>query len=149
MLLGYLNPQDETDAFDTEGYFRTGDLARWTDSDYLTISGRLKDLIIRNGENISPKEVEDALSLHPEISEVAVVGIPDDRTGERACAVIVPWGNTAPNVAQLRTYLTGLGLATFKIPERVEVWTELPKNDAGKVLKHHVRALLTQPSGKA
>jgi non-ribosomal peptide synthetase component E (peptide arylation enzyme) len=149
MLLGYLDPQDEADAFDAEGYFRTGDLAHWTDEDYLTISGRLKDLIIRNGENISPKEIEDALSLHPQISEVAVVGIPDDRTGERACAVVVPWGNSAPDVASLRAYLRGFGLAAFKIPEQVEVWSALPKNDAGKIVKHQVRALLNQPSGKA
>ena len=76
-------------SFDDEGYFRTGDLGRWADDGYLVVTGRAKDIIIRNGENISPKEVEDVLIGHPGIAEIAVVGIPDDRTGERACAVIV------------------------------------------------------------
>ena len=73
----------------TTGYFRTGDLGRWVDDDYLVVTGRAKDIIIRNGENISPKEVEDILVGHPGIAEIAVVGVPDARTGERACAVIV------------------------------------------------------------
>ena len=90
MLTGYLHPEDNTESFDTGGYFRTGDLGRLTDDGYLVVTGRAKDIIIRHGENISPKEVEDILITHPQIAEIAVVGIPDDRTGERACAVIVP-----------------------------------------------------------
>jgi acyl-CoA synthetase (AMP-forming)/AMP-acid ligase II len=142
MLLGYLHPKDEANVFDAEGYFRTGDLAHWTDQQYLTISGRLKDIIIRNGENISPKEVEDVLSTHPDIAEVSIVGIPDDRTGERACAVIVARGDAAPDLGSLQAHLRSLGVATFKMPEQVEIWSTLPKNDAGKVLKHQVRARL-------
>ena len=87
-------PEDETASFDDEGYFRTGDLARWVDGGYLVVTGRAKDIIIRNGENISPKEVEDLLIGHPAIAEIAVVGVPDERTGERACAVIVTAGST-------------------------------------------------------
>ena len=89
MLLGYLHPEDEADSFDADGYFRTGDLGRWVDGDYLVVTGRAKDIIIRNGENIAPKEVEDVLLGHPDIAEIAIVGMPDPRTGERACAVIV------------------------------------------------------------
>ena len=74
MLVGYLHPEDETESFDAEGYFRTGDLGRWVDDDYLVVTGRAKDIIIRNGENISPKEIEDLLVGHPGIAEVAVVG---------------------------------------------------------------------------
>jgi acyl-CoA synthetase (AMP-forming)/AMP-acid ligase II len=146
MLVGYLHPDDETAAFDDEGYFRTGDLGCWIDDDHLVVTGRAKDIIIRNGENISPKEVEDVLIEHPAIAEIAVVGVPDDRTGERACAVIVPAATTAPDLSDLSELLIGAGLAKFKIPEQLVVWAALPKNDAGKVLKHQIRAALTEGS---
>jgi acyl-CoA synthetase (AMP-forming)/AMP-acid ligase II len=143
MLLGYLHLEDDTDAFDSEGYFKTGDLARWIDEQYLVVTGRAKDIIIRNGENISPKEVEDLLIGHPDIAEIAIVGLPDPRTGERACAVIIPKGPRVPDVASLRGFLDAQGVATFKVPEQVVIWDALPKNDAGKVLKHQIRAKLT------
>jgi acyl-CoA synthetase (AMP-forming)/AMP-acid ligase II len=142
MLVGYLRTEDEVDAFDAEGYFRTGDLGRWIDSDYLVVTGRAKDIIIRNGENISPKEIEDLLIRHPDIAEVAIVGLPDPRTGERACAVIVPKHQPGPDVASLRSFLDAQGVATFKVPEQVEITDALPRNDAGKVLKHQLRASL-------
>ncbi|MFI5510281.1 AMP-binding protein [Mycobacterium sp. NPDC051804] len=142
MLVGYLHSDDETAAFDGEGFFRTGDLARWVDDEYLVVTGRAKDIIIRNGENISPKEVEDLLIAHPAIAEIAVVGVPDERTGERACAVIVTADQQAPELADLADLLMGEGLAKFKIPEQIVVWDALPKNDAGKVLKHQIRATL-------
>ncbi|BBZ21814.1 AMP-binding protein [Mycolicibacter hiberniae] len=144
MLVGYQHPEDERDCFDAQGYFATGDLGRWVDEDYLLVTGRLKDVIIRNGENISAREVEDILAGHPQIGEVAVVGIPDPRTGERACAVIVPAGPTPPGVAELRAMLAQRGVAPFKAPEQVAFWDALPKNDAGKVLKQQIRAKLTQ-----
>jgi acyl-CoA synthetase (AMP-forming)/AMP-acid ligase II len=142
MLVGYLNPEDEVQAFDAEGYFRTGDLARWIDEEYLVVTGRAKDIIIRNGENISPKEIEDLLVRHPDIAEIAIVGLPDPRTGERACAVIVPKNAAGPDVASLRSFLDALGVATFKVPEQVVIMDALPRNDAGKVLKHQLRASL-------
>ena len=144
MLVGYLHSDDETAAFDSEGYFRTGDLARWVDDDYLVVTGRAKDIIIRNGENISPKEVEDLLIAHPAIAEIAVVGVPDARTGERACAVIVTAGRPAPELTDLADLLVGEGVAKFKIPEQIAIWDSLPKNDAGKILKHQIRATLTK-----
>jgi cyclohexanecarboxylate-CoA ligase len=143
MLAGYLHAEDEADSFDDEGYFRTGDLGRW-DGDCLVVTGRAKDIIIRNGENISPKEVEDILVCHPGIAEVAVVGLPDTRTGERACAVIVPTTEPSPDVADLREFLGAHGVARFKVPEQVAIWDALPKNDAGKVLKHQIRATLVK-----
>jgi acyl-CoA synthetase (AMP-forming)/AMP-acid ligase II len=146
MLVGYLHPEDETSAFDAQGFFRTGDLARWIDDAYLVVTGRAKDIIIRNGENISPKEVEDILISHPGIAEIAIVGLPDARTGERACAVIVPKTSPGPDVASLRSFLEAQGVATFKVPEQVAIWDALPKNDAGKVLKHQIRATLAQKS---
>jgi acyl-CoA synthetase (AMP-forming)/AMP-acid ligase II len=146
MLVGYLHPEDEAECFDSQGYFRTGDVARWVDGAYLVVTGRAKDIIIRNGENISPKEVEDVLVGHPQIAEVAIVGLPDPRTGERACAVIVPKAAPGPDVASLRSFLDAQGVATFKAPEQVAIWDALPKNDAGKVLKHQIRAALAQKS---
>jgi acyl-CoA synthetase (AMP-forming)/AMP-acid ligase II len=142
MLLGYLHPEDEAEAFDAEGYFRTGDLGRRMDGGYLVVTGRAKDIIIRNGENISPKEVEDILARHPEIAEIAIVGLPDPRTGERACAVVVPRNPPGPDVASLRNFLEAQGVAIFKAPEQVVIWDALPKNDAGKVMKHQIRAAL-------
>ncbi|PND58522.1 cyclohexanecarboxylate-CoA ligase [Mycobacterium sp. ENV421] len=142
MLLGYLHPEDDTDAFDADGYFRTGDLGHWVDGHYLVVTGRAKDIVIRNGENISPKEVEDLLLGHPDIGEIAIVGVPDPRTGERACAVIVTDRPPGPDVGDLRDFLQATGVAKFKWPEQVVVWDALPKNDAGKVLKHRIRARL-------
>ena len=146
MLVGYLHPEDDAESFDSQGYFRTGDLARWVDDAYLVVTGRAKDIIIRNGENISPKEVEDILMGHPQISEIAIIGLPDPRTGERACAVIVPKAAPGPDVASLRGYLDAQGVATFKAPEQVVIWDALPKNEAGKVLKQQIRAALAQNS---
>ena len=142
MLVGYLRPEDDDTAFDDQGYFRTGDLARMVAGRYLVVTGRAKDIIIRNGENIAPKEVEDLLVRHPQVAEIAIVGLPDPRTGERACAVIVPRPGTPPDVDSLSRYLREQGMAVFKAPEQVVLRDTLPKNDAGKVLKHQLRAEL-------
>jgi cyclohexanecarboxylate-CoA ligase len=148
MLVGYSHPEDNAAAFDADGYFRTGDLGRWIDNEYLVVTGRAKDIIIRNGENISAKEIEDLLTGHPGIAEVAIVGLPDDRTGERACAVIVGAADPEPDVAALAAYLEARGIARFKLPEQVAIWDTLPKNDAGKVLKHRIRAALIEQGTK-
>jgi cyclohexanecarboxylate-CoA ligase len=115
------------------------------------VTGRAKDVIIRNGENISAKEVEDLLADlladHPGVAEIAVVGLPDERTGERACAVIVPAAAPRPDVASLLALLESRGVAKFKAPEQVVIWDALPKNDAGKILKHQIRAALTKVDG--
>lgn len=147
MLVGYVHAEDEARVFDADGYYRTGDIGRWVDGDYLVVSGRIKDIIIRNGENIAPKEVEDLLIELPGIVEIAIVGLPDDRTGERACAVIVPSAGASPKMADLQALLDRKGVAKFKWPEQVELWDSLPKNEAGKVLKHRIRAMLTGAAG--
>ena len=141
MLVGYVHAEDEATAFDAEGFYRTGDQGAWIDG-CLTVTGRIKDLIIRNGENIAPKEIEDLLTAHPAIAEVAIVGLPDPRTGERAIAVIVPRDGGAPDVAELGAFLGKLGVARFKVPEEIALWPALPKNDAGKVLKQAIRERL-------
>lgn len=144
MLAGYVHPEDEHAAFDEAGFFRTGDQGEMTPSGHLVVTGRIKDLIIRNGENIAPKEIEDLLVQHPDIDEIAIVGVPDPDTGERACAVIVPAGCAAPQVADLAAFLAAFGVAKFKYPERVALRDILPKNAAGKVLKHILRAELAR-----
>jgi cyclohexanecarboxylate-CoA ligase len=147
MLVGYLHREDEAESFNADGYFRTGDLARWVDDAHLVVTGRAKDVIVRNGENIAPKEIEDILIGHPGVSEIAIVGLPDTRTGERACAVIVPAGPSQPDVPSLRDFLQSHGVAIFKAPEQVVIWEGLPRNDAGKVLKHQIRTALTKTDG--
>lgn len=144
MLVGYLHSDDERTVFDAEGYYRTGDLGHWLDDQYLVIDGRSKDIIIRNGENISPKELEDLLVAEPDIQEIAIVGLANDRTGEQACAVVVAAPGAELNVTTISAALARHGVAKFKYPERVELWPTLPKNDAGKVLKHHIKDQLLQ-----
>ncbi len=144
MFLGYLHSEDEDGAFNDNGYYRTGDMGQWVDEHYLVITGRSKDIIIRNGENIAPKEVEDLLVQHPDIKQVAIIGVPDPDTGERACAVIVPSGDRSPRLEELGVFLSDLGIARFKIPERLELRDTLPTNDAGKVLKHRLKDMLVE-----
>ncbi|WP_448537513.1 AMP-binding protein [Sphingobium yanoikuyae] len=149
MMVGYIHKADEAASFDPDGYYRSGDQGAWIDGDHLVVTGRIKDLIIRNGENIAPKEIEDLLVGHDAIAEIAIVGVPDARTGERAVAVIVPRPGATPDVATLATHLAGHGVARFKYPEAVALWDALPKNDAGKVLKQQIRARLVEEAAPA
>lgn len=148
MLVGYLWTEDERAAFDGQGYFHMGDIARRVDRDYLVVTGRAKDIIIRHGENIAPKEIEDLLSEHPDIAEIAVVGLPDPHTGERACAAIVPHGTARPDVAALSAFLDERRVARFKFPEQVAIRASLPRNAAGKIMKHKVRAAILAEAGR-
>lgn len=140
LMRGYLDPALDSDAFDEEGFFRTGDLVVVDDDGYVVITGRLKDVIIRHGENISAKEVEDLLYQHPSIADAAVIGLPDSRTGERACAVVALRPD-APTIdlEDLREFLTGKGLRTQAVPEQLEIVGTIPRNPAGKILKHKLR----------
>ena len=107
----------------------------------LLITGRIKDLIIRNAENLSAVEIENALFAHAGVADVAVIGLPDPHTGERACAVVVPAvGAPSVTLADLARHCRGLGLAAQKIPEQLELVGELPRNLQGKVLKNELRA---------
>ena len=145
MLLGYLHAEDDTKSFDKEGYFHTGDIGRYI-GDYIQVTGRAKDIIIRNGENISPKELEDLLLEHPDIADIAIVGRPHPKTGERVCAVLVTAGDKQLEPSDLFSFLVERGVAKFKVPEQVEIWAELPRNASGKVLKHEIRATLIASS---
>lgn len=140
LMKGYLDESLHDDAFDEEGFFRTGDLGRLDADGNLAITGRLKDIIIRHGENISAKEVEDLLYTHPLVGDVAVVGLPDPRTGERACAVVaLKELDASLTLPELRAFLTGKGLRTQAVPEQLEIVAAVPRNPAGKILKHELR----------
>ena len=121
-----------------DGWFDTGDLARDDGYGGIRIAGRVKDIIARGGEKVPVVEVEAALLRHPAVREVAVVGYPDERLGERACAVIVPDG-PPPTLADLRAHLITLGMAKQYWPERIEVVDELPKTPSGKMQKFVLR----------
>ncbi len=138
---GYLDRSLDADAFDADGFFRTGDLGIVDAEGYVTITGRVKDVIIRKGENVSAKEVEDLLFTHPKIADAAVIGLPDPALGERCCAVVVSAApQDPPTLPELFEFLKGEGLMVQKIPEQLEVVAVLPRNPAGKVLKHELRA---------
>jgi cyclohexanecarboxylate-CoA ligase len=140
MFVGYLDPALDAESFAPDGWFRTGDLARY-DGTHLTIVDRLKDVIIRGGENISAQEVEALLVTHPAVREAACVAAPDAVMGEIVCAYIIPSGD-APTLEELRAHLVAQGLARFKLPSRLEVRADLPRTASGKVQKAPLRAEL-------
>ncbi len=140
LTLGYVDASLDAEAFDDKGYFRTGDLGNLDADGYVAITGRLKDVIIRKGENISAKEVEDLLFTSPQVADAAVIGLPDPRSGERACAIVVPADpDNPPTLTDLFEFLKGEGLMIQKIPEQLELMDVLPRNPTGKVLKHELR----------
>ncbi|MER5752428.1 AMP-binding protein [Streptomyces sp. NPDC002088] len=138
---GYLDPAQTADAFDGDGFLRTGDVGHLTDSGHLVLTGRLKDIIIRKGENISAKEIEDLLHGHPAVGDVAVVGLPDAERGERVCAVVEqPSGAERLTLEAVTSYLRAEGLSVHKLPEQLEVVDALPRNETlRKVLKYQLR----------
>jgi len=141
MFVGYLDAALDADAFAAEGWFRTGDLAVY-DGEYLTIVDRLKDIIIRGGENISAQEVEAALVTHPDVAEAACVATPDATMGETVCAFVIPRPGATPTLEALRAHLVEFGLARFKLPEQLELRDTLPRTASGKVQKAPLRAEL-------
>ncbi|HJT38671.1 MAG TPA: AMP-binding protein [Actinomycetota bacterium] len=138
LMRGYLDMALDKDAFDEDGYFRTGDLGKLDADGNVTITGRLKDIIIRKGENISAKEVEDLLFQHPRVADAAVIGLPDAASGEIACAVVALKEGTL-TLLEIADFLKEKGLRTQAIPERVEIVPVLPRNPAGKVLKQDLK----------
>jgi acyl-CoA synthetase (AMP-forming)/AMP-acid ligase II len=132
---GYLDARLNRDAFTHDGWFRTGDLGVLDGAGYLRITGRLKEIIIRKGEKISVKEVEDAIAAHPAVAEVVVIPCPDATTGERTCAVVRVHANAAIDLASLGSFLGARGLAKQKWPEQLEVVADFPRTDSGKILR--------------
>jgi cyclohexanecarboxylate-CoA ligase len=140
VCVGYLDPAHNADAFDADGWFRTGDLATIDDEGWLTIVGRVKDVIIRGGENISTAEVEHELEAHPDVRQAVAVGYPDPLMGERVAAFVV--GAASFDVETARAWFEARGVARFKTPERVVVVDALPTLPTGKPDRDALRARL-------
>ncbi len=138
---GYTDAAATKAAFDAEGWFRTGDRGVLRDDGHVSLTGRLKDVIIRKGENISAKEIEDLLFAHPKVGDVAVIGLPDPERGERVCAVIeLGEAGELFTFDEMVAHLQAAGIMTQKIPEQLEVVDRLPRNETlNKVLKYKLR----------
>ncbi|RDH80448.1 cyclohexanecarboxylate-CoA ligase [Mycolicibacterium moriokaense] len=146
MFLGYLDASLNDAAFTPDGFFRTGDLVEFDESGALTVRGRIKDIIIRGGENISALEVENHLRAHDAVEDAVVVGYPDEDMGARVAAFLVLRAEcgAALSVDDVGAHLKSLGLAAHKRPERVEVVSELPRTASGKVLKQQLQQQLSE-----
>jgi len=143
LCLGYTDPTLTAAAFDDEGWYHSGDIGVLDENGYLTITDRVKDVIIRGGENISAAEVEEALQTLPGIAEIAVVAAPDERLGEHACAVVRMLPGAAPvTLGDVTAHLSGVGLARQKWPEELRLVDDFPRTAAGKMRKVDLRAWL-------
>jgi cyclohexanecarboxylate-CoA ligase len=142
LFLGYFDRPDFTaDAF-VDGWFQTGDRAIKWDDGFISLSGRSKDIIIRGGENVPVVEIETLIYQHPDVLDVAVVGYPDERLGERACAVVVCRSDTRLDLPQMSDFLLAQGISKHFLPERIELLPALPKTMSGKIKKAELRQWL-------
>lgn len=140
MMLGYADAEQNIEAHDDDGFFYTGDIGVRTKDDAILITDRKKDIIIRGGENLSAKEIEDVLHDHPLIKEAAVVAMPHQRLGEGVCAYIIPAsGVTELDFSQVAAFADKAGLARQKIPQHMELIEDLPRTPSGKVKKDILR----------
>jgi cyclohexanecarboxylate-CoA ligase len=138
MFMGYYK-KPELETFDAQGWFDSGDLAYMDDEGYIRISGRVKDVLIRGGENVPVVEIENLLYKHPAVAAVAVVGYPDARLGERGCAFIVPKPEKTIDLTAMQAYLAECKMAKQFWPERVELVTDLPRTASGKIQKFKLK----------
>lgn len=137
--IGYLDDPERTAAtFGADGWIRTGDIGALTDDRMLIVLGRKKEIIIRGGINITPREIEDLIAQFPEVLRVAVIGLPDERMGERACACVVLAEGSSLGFEELVGRLKEAGLAKYKLPESLVVLEEFPMTTSGKVQKHEL-----------
>ena len=141
VFAGYHNNPEATEKATTHGWFHTGDLGHMDSRGFVYITGRASDMYISGGSNVYPREIEEALLLHPAVAEACVVGMPHDKWGETGVAVLVLTGGASVTDAELLAHLDGR-LAKYKWPTRFVLWAELPKSGYGKVTKRDVRALL-------
>jgi acyl-CoA synthetase len=140
-MIEYLaNPEETAALFTKDGFSKSGDLGTMTEDGYVRVTGRTKDIVIRGGMNISVREIEEHLAHHPALRAFSVVGMPDERLGEKVCCyVVAASGRDAPTVDVMREYLLEQGMPIQKTPERVVVVDSLPMTATGKVLKHELR----------
>jgi fatty-acyl-CoA synthase len=141
VMLGYWGDDDKTrEVVDGDGFMHTGDLAVMQDDGYCVIVGRIKDMVIRGGENLSPREIEDFLYTHPDVEDVQVIGVPDDKYGEELCAWIKMRPDRAPLDADAVRAFCSEKLAHYKIPRYIHITDEFPMTITGKVRKIDMRA---------
>jgi fatty-acyl-CoA synthase len=144
VMLGYWNdPEQTSDAIDKAGWMHTGDLATIDEDGYINIVGRSKDMIIRGGENIYPREVEEFLYTHPAVRDVQVVGVPDARYGEEIAAFVIPREGETIDAASLREFCSGR-IAHYKIPRYVVAVEAFPMTITGKIQKFKLRDQATE-----
>jgi long-chain acyl-CoA synthetase len=136
-MKGYLNQPEATAQALRGGWLHTGDLARMDEDDYIYIVDRKKDMIIRGGYNVYPREIEEVLYQHPAVLEVAVVGVPHPDLGEEVCAVVVPRQDVAVTPEELRLFVKER-VAPYKYPRQIRLAQELPKTTTGKILKRQI-----------
>jgi cyclohexanecarboxylate-CoA ligase len=139
-FVGYLR-KPELNATDEDGWFDTGDLARMDRDGYIRIVGRTKDVIIRGGENIPVAEVENLIYRHPNVSECALVAMPDERLGERGCVFVIPKADARLDLDELTLFLGQHGMAKQYWPERLEIVREMPRTPSGKIQKFKLREM--------
>jgi acyl-CoA synthetase (AMP-forming)/AMP-acid ligase II len=148
LCLGYTDPALTAAAFDDEGWYHSGDIGVLDEHGFLTITDRVKDIIIRGGENISAAEVEEALQTLPGVAEIAVVAAPDERLGEHACAIVRMLPGAAPvALTDVTAHLSGVGLARQKWPEELRLVDDFPRTASGKIRKVELRAWLRSDPG--
>jgi acyl-CoA synthetase (AMP-forming)/AMP-acid ligase II len=147
-FVGYQDPRSEEGVFLDGTWFRTGDLARFDEDGYLVVTDRVKDIVIRGGENISAREVEDVLASHPAVREVAVCAVPDDVFGEAVAAFVIARPSaTPPTLDELADHARGAGLATHKLPAHLVLVDDFPRTAAGKVRKRDLRSRQPREQG--
>jgi cyclohexanecarboxylate-CoA ligase len=139
-FVGYLK-KPELNSTDAGGWFDTGDLARMDKDGYIRIVGRTKDVIIRGGENIPVAEVENLIYRHPKVAECAVVAMPDERLGERACAFVITKSSVPFELRELTQFLAEQGMAKQYWPERLELLPDMPRTPSGKIQKFRLREM--------
>ncbi len=144
VMLGYWNDEKRTrDAIDAAGWMHTGDLATIDDGGYCRIVGRIKDMVIRGGENVYPREIEEFLYTHPEIQDVQVIGVPDPKYGEEICAWVVPKRGADLDAEEIRAFCKGR-IAHYKVPRYVRLVEGFPTTVTGKVQKFAMREVMTE-----
>ena len=134
----YKMPAATAAAIDEDGWLHSGDIARRTPEGYFKITGRIKDMIIRGGENLYPKEIEDFIYTHPDVSDVQVIGVPDKQYGEEAMACVIPKAGSSLTEEELREFIVS-HIAKHKVPRYIRFVDSFPMNAAGKILKYKMR----------
>ncbi len=150
-ILGYYRAeQHNATAFTSEGFYRTGDRIRIVDGGYVVVEGRDKDQINRGGEKIAAEEIENILLAHPQILDAAVVGVPDQSLGERTCAFIITRMSQI-TINEVRAFVRQAGVASYKVPDRVEFISQFPQTGVGKIsrrdLRHELQKLYLSREG--